>query len=162
MQTTHSTDRLTLAPLVLTDHGFMLELVNSPGWLRYIGDRHVTSKEEAISYVERLISMPNLTYWVVRLKENDMPIGVISFIKRTYLDHFDIGFAMLPAYARNGYAYESASGVLAIVRQTPQHATVLATAMPDNANSIRLLTKLGFQFQKEIEVNHETLHVYST
>jgi RimJ/RimL family protein N-acetyltransferase len=105
--------------------------------------------------------MQNLYYWVVCLKDNLAPIGIITFMKRTYLDHFDIGFAFLPQYNGKGYAYEAAKEVLSIVSEMPEHSIVLATTLPDNISSIRLLTKLGLCFVREIEVGSEKLYVYS-
>jgi hypothetical protein len=37
----------------------------------------------------------------------------------------------------------------------------MATTVPDNLSSIKLLTKLGLHFDKEIEVESEKLRVYS-
>ena len=88
-----TTDRLLIEPLSINDNSFIFELVNTEGWLKFIGDRNVHSKQEAIANIQRIKNTPNLIYWVVRLKDNHVPIGIISFLKRSYLEHFDIGFA---------------------------------------------------------------------
>lgn len=162
MLTTINTDRLTLEKLTTDDCQFMVELLNSRGWLDFIGNRNVRSKEEAIAYIERIINTPDLTYWVVRVSDSDTPIGIISFMKRVYLAHFDIGFAFLPAHQGKGYAYEAASDVLTRVSGNPLHTTILATTLPKNSASIQLLTKLGFHFYKTMKVGAEDLYVYAT
>jgi [ribosomal protein S5]-alanine N-acetyltransferase len=160
MQDKISTARLTLQLISTDDHEFIRELVNSKGWLAFIGDRNVHSTEDAIAYINKIISTKDLHYWVVKIKDTDTSVGIISFLKRSYLDHFDIGFAFLPQFHGFGYAYEATKEVLQIVSKNPQHQTVLATTVPNNIKSIELLIKLGLKFEKEVEVEQEKLHVY--
>lgn len=162
MSTKINTDRLTLEKVTVEDHAFILDLVTSEGWLEFIGSRNVHSNEDAIAYIEKINDTPDLTYWVVRIKAVNTPVGIISFLKRTYLEHFDIGFAFLPAYQGNGYAYEAAKEVLTTVGENPDHAIILATTIPGNERSVQLLTKLGFRFYKEMDVDSKKLHVYAT
>ena len=161
MQPTIITSRLNLNIVTEADYDFMMAIVNSKGWLEFIGDRNVHCKEDAIAYIKRILTTANLNYWVVTIKETNLPIGIISFIKRTYLDHFDIGFAFLPQFNGYGYAYEAAKEVLLIATQYPQYDTISATTLPKNVKSITLLNKLGLQFYKAIKVDTDTLHVYS-
>jgi RimJ/RimL family protein N-acetyltransferase len=154
--------RFSLSKINLGDDSFIQQLVNTPGWLQFIGDRNVHSKEDAIAYIEKINGIQNLMYWVVRVKPDAEPVGIISFLKRDYLDHFDIGFAFLPQFCGNGYAYEAAKEVLGIVRRQPEYTTVLATTIPGNVSSIKLLEKLGMYFEKEIHVGEDRLQVFTT
>ena len=119
------------------------------------------SKEDALAYINRILNTQDLFYWVVRLKDGNTPIGIISFLKRNYLEHFDLGFAFLPSFNGAGYAFEAANGILSMVQKNPVFHPILATTIPQNVNSIKLLIKLGFQFEREIEVELESLHNYS-
>jgi [ribosomal protein S5]-alanine N-acetyltransferase len=94
-----ATFRTLITPMNIADHGFIMELVNTEGWIRFIGNRNVTTQKSAIEYLERILENPDITYWVVRLKESSTPIGVVTFIKREYLLHRVIGFAFLPQYS---------------------------------------------------------------
>lgn len=161
MVTKISTDRLLLDVLTINDHAFIQAIVNSKGWLEFIGDRKVHSKEDALGYINKIQGTPNLTYWVVRLKTTDDPIGIISFLKRAYLENFDLGFAFLPEFSGQGYAYEAACEVMATLSQFPEYSPILAITLTGNKNSIRLLTKLGFKLDREIEEGAEKLYVYS-
>ena len=118
------------------------------------------SKQDAIAYIQRIKNTPNLIYWVVRLKDNHVPIGIISFMKRSYLEHFDIGFAFLPEFQGCGYAYEAAEKVLSITSQKAEYSPILATIIPVNTASIKLLNKLGLYLEREIEVENMKLYVY--
>jgi [ribosomal protein S5]-alanine N-acetyltransferase len=155
-----TTDRLLIEPLTITDTSFILELVNTEGWLRFIGDRNVRSEADAETYIQRILQNQNICYWVVKLKDGIEKIGVISYIKRDYLEHKDIGFAFLPQFFNKGYAYEATSGILERVLREDKLTHILATTIPENTSSIRLLEKMGLSFEKEIQVEKDTLHVY--
>ena len=160
MKSEYHTSRLLLTELSLTDAAFIKELVNTPGWIRFIGERNVKTAEEAVQYVQKIINDNTINYWVVRLQAEKIAVGVISFIKRDYLPHHDIGFAFLPQYQGRGYAYEAAAEVLKNVLQDTAHPLVLATTLKDNIDSIRLLEKLGFHVSSEIKVQNEDLLVH--
>ena len=87
-------------------------------------------------------------------------MGIVSFIKRDYLDHHDIGFAFLPQFSNQGFAFEAVNAVLEKLVQDDEHSTILATTIPENIKSITLLLKLGFIFEKQIENDGEKLSVY--
>lgn len=162
IQNTILTDRLILQKINLNDCDFIISLLNSKGWIENIGDRNIHSGDDAIIYINKILATENFIYWVVRIKDENTPVGMISFMKRSYLDNFDIGFAFLPSYLNKGYAYEASKAVLVIVSELPEYNIVLATTKPSNNNSIRLLTKLCFRFEKEIEIENRKLHVYTT
>ena len=155
------TNRLSIEILSIDDHAFVFELLNSNGWIEFIGNRNINSKKDAINYINKILSAENYTYWVVKLKDEKIPIGIISFIKRDYLIYHDLGFAFLPKFMGRGYAYEAAKEVKATIMQNPIYFQLLATTLPHNTSSIQLLKKLGFQFEKQIENENEILHVYS-
>ena len=155
-----TTERLQLTLLREEDHDFVLALLNSEGWLKFIGDRNVHSAEDARDYIQKIKNTADLYYWTVRITVSGQAAGIISFLKRNYLDHFDIGFAFLPAFTGKGYAYEAAEKVLSAVRK--DHSPVLATTLPGNQSSIQLLKRLGMHFKEEIRNKGISLLVYST
>jgi RimJ/RimL family protein N-acetyltransferase len=146
------TERLVLRRLTADDAAFILELLNDPAFLRYIGDKGVRSHADACRYIE---SGPVASYerhgfglYRVELKDGGEPIGMCGLLKRDYLPDADIGFALLPRYRSQGYAFESASAVLAHARDTLGLMRVLAITTPDNVASIDLLEDLGFRFER--------------
>ena len=145
------TERLILRWLSADDAAFILELVNDPGWLRFIGDRGVRTLEDARGYI---LNGPVAMYhregfglYLVELKHSATPIGMCGLIKRPSLEDVDIGFAFLPAFCGQGYAYESASATMAYAQDTLGLQRVVAIVNPDNQRSIGLLTKLGMSFE---------------
>lgn len=156
---TFSTNRLILHQLSLEETDFIFDLLNTPGWIKFIGDRNIHNIAAAIAYINKITSNPDIHYWTVRLKDDLTPIGIITFIKRAYLEHHDIGFAFLPRYANQGYAFEAASVVLRSLLN--DHATILATTFKNNTSSIKLLEKLGLKFSREIQEENDHLQVYA-
>jgi len=162
MKNTYVTARLHLQPMSVADAAFIYALVNTEGWIKYIGNRNVTSVEDADSYIRKILNNSNVTYWVVRSKNEQTPMGIITFIKREYLSYPDIGFAFLPLYSGKGYAYEAAKTILDEAITADGNLRVLATTVPDNTRSIQLLWQLGLRLEEEILHEGEKLLVYAT
>lgn len=156
-----SSERLHLIELSNNDHDFIFELVNSPGWLSFIGDRNVKSGNDALTYIEKIIANPDVQYWTVRLKDEDKPIGIITLIKRQYLDHYDIGFAFLESYRGKGYPAEATKAVLHALPVNLLSDKILAITIEANIRSTKLLEKLNFVFEKTIEVDNKILRQYA-
>jgi RimJ/RimL family protein N-acetyltransferase len=158
---------LNLREFTLDDTQFVIELLNSPQWLQFIGDRQVKTREQAINYLQ---NGPINSYWqhgfglsVVEKKDNQMAIGMCGLIKRDTLENPDIGFAFLPDFFGKGYAFEIASALLLYAKETLLIPSIWAITLPDNARSIRLLEKLGFSFVKTFTFpdSQQELRLYS-
>ena len=150
MQPDYKTARLLLRVIKTDDAAFIFELLNTAGWIKFIGDRNVRTSEDAANYIQKILTNPAISYRVVTLQEDETAIGVVTFIKRDYLDHHDIGFAFLPACNKQGYAFEATKEVLNGLLSSGEYSIILATTIPENISSIQLLKKLGFSFSKEI------------
>lgn len=155
-----TTQRLTLQLIQPEDNLFVLEILNSPGWIQFIGDRKVRNSDDAAAYINKIMSTPDLYYWVAKITNTQQPIGIISYIKRNYLDDYDLGFALLPQFQSQGYAFEAANTILQAAKNNDPTAKILATLLPTNTSSINLLTRLGFNFEKPMDVDGELLHIY--
>lgn len=161
------TPRLTLRHVSEDDAEFIFELVNDPDWLRYIGDRGVRNLEDAKNYVRKgpAESYARLGFglFLVELKADGSPIGLCGLLKRDFLPDPDLGFAVLPRFRGQGYTHEAALGVLEQGQQAFGFERFLAITSLDNEISGRLLEKLGFRFEREIEMpsGGERLKLYS-
>jgi RimJ/RimL family protein N-acetyltransferase len=154
MNTIIQTQRLGLREFTLNDTPFIIELLNSPGWLRFIGDRNVKTEEQAKSYLEK---GPIKSYLengfglcLVERKEDNLPVGMCGIIKRENLENPDIGFAFLPDYTGKGYAYEIASATMIYAKDKLKINNVYAITVSENEKSIKLLEKIGLKFIKKI------------
>ncbi len=161
------TERLTLRQFELEDAKFIIELVNSPGWLEFIGDRNIRTEEAAVSYLR---NGPIKSYrengfglWMVEMKDRT-PIGMCGILKRDNLENPDIGFAFLPEFMEMGYAFEIASATINYAKDKLNLKTICAITAPANEKSIRLLEKTGLTFIKTIfaPTDNEELLLFST
>jgi len=155
-----NTKRLKLDLISVKDCDFIIELVNTEGWISYIGNRNIRTRTKAKTYIENFKSDKNTIVRIIKLKETNISIGIITILKRDYLEYCDIGFALLPEYSNQGFAFEAAEAVINIIKESSAHKYIQATTVPDNLSSIKLLKKLAFKFEKKIEVEKKTLNVY--
>jgi RimJ/RimL family protein N-acetyltransferase len=142
------TRRLRLRRLCEDDHAFLIDLLNQPSFVRFIGDRGVRTAEQAKRYVR---DGPAASYerhgfglLCVELKRGGTPIGICGLLRRDVLEDPDVGFAFLPDHWGRGYAREAAQAVLDAARERLGLERVAAITSLDNAASIRLLEALGF------------------
>ncbi len=157
------TDRLVLRHLTLNDAPFIVELVNEPSFLRFIGDRGVKTLQDARQYLlkgpiasyERFGFGLNLTF----LKETGDPIGMCGLLKRDTLPDVDAGFAFLPGHWRKGYAFESGSAVVAHGRSAFSLKRIVAITSPDNVASIGVLEKMGLKFEALVRLGDDAREV---
>lgn len=160
-----STERTRIRKFNLDDAEFIVKLLNSPGWLKYIGDRNVNNTEAAKNY---LANGPLLSYtkygfgpYLVELKNSCEPIGMCSLIKRDGLKDVDIGFAFLDAFAQKGFAYEASQALLSFAFNQLKLKRIVAITMASNPASILLIQKLGLRFDNTVRFpgdSEELLH----
>lgn len=168
MQIILETERLFLREFTTEDTDFVIHLVNTPGWLAYVGDRNIKTKTEAETY---LLKGPIESYakngfglCLVALKGTQTAIGMCGIIRRNDLDTPDIGFAFLPEYMGKGYAYESAKATLQHAHDVLKLPKISAITVAENNKSIRLIEKLGLRFEKRfyIPTDREELMLFGT
>jgi ribosomal-protein-alanine N-acetyltransferase len=148
------TPRLTLREFTLDDANFALELLNEPGFLRFIGDKGVRTSGDAKQYLEKgpLDSYRRNGFGLYAVGVRDSgaaaPIGMCGLVRREGLDDPDIGFAFLARHGGRGYAVESAAAVLEHGTRTLALPRIVAITSPDNWGSIRVLEKIGLKFDR--------------
>lgn len=143
------TSRLQLRPLVEHDCPFLVRLLNDPGWLRFIGDRGVRSRDDALRYLEEgpwaSYSDHGFGLLAVTLRDGGDPVGICGLVQRGDLEHPDLGFAFLEAAGGQGFATEASRAVIAMAREALRLTTLLAIVDHDHRASLRVLDKLGFR-----------------
>lgn len=157
------TERLILRRLTTDDAGFILELLNQPSFLRHIGDKGVRNIDDAVRYIETgpLASYERFGFglYLVELNTTGAPIGLCGLLKRDTLPDVDVGFAFLPAFWSQGYAFESASAVMTYGRGVVGLRRIVAITSPDNHASISLLEKIGLRFERMIKLSEDQSEV---
>ena len=141
--------------MTLADAPFILELVNSPSWIRFIGDRNVHDLDTAERYLTdgflKYYATPGYSYYLVETKDEE-PIGICGFLRKSYLDHEDLGFAFDERYQGQGFGYEVGRPMMAYGVNRFGFRVLDAVTNEDNAASIGLLRKLGFRSAGAVDV----------
>ncbi len=157
------TERLTLRRLDLGDAEFILGLLNDPAFLRFIGDKKVRTLEDARDYLTQgpLASYQRFGFglYLTERREDRVPMGICGLLKREALKDVDVGFAFLPPFRSKGYAFESASAVMAYGRDVLGLTRIVAICSPENDASIRLLEKLGLTFESMVRLSEDSPEV---
>lgn len=151
--------RLNLRELNVQDASFILQLLNEPAFLRFIGDKGVRTLADAGEYI---LKGPVDSYhrhgfglYLAALRQCATPIGICGLVKRETLADVDIGFAFLQAHWSQGYATESAAAVLAHGRQRLGIKRIVAITAPENTASIAVVERIGLAFQGWVKLTDD-------
>ena len=153
------TERLSIREFNENDREFIFKLLNSAGWLKFIGDRNIKTLEDARHYI---VNGPLFSYhkfgfgpYLVELSDTKQPIGMCSLIKRDALEDIDLGFAFLNEYTGKGYAHEASEALLKYAKNNLGIKKLVAITNTTNTSSIKLLKEMGFTSQSTIKMPNE-------
>jgi [ribosomal protein S5]-alanine N-acetyltransferase len=163
MEIVIETERLILRKFTIDDASFMLKLLNTPSWLRFIGDRNVHSVEEAKQFLLngylKSYETHGFGFYVTVEKATQNPIGMCGLVKRNTLEDVDIGFAFMPDFVGKGYGFEAASATLKYAENVLKLEKVIAIVDPENVVSIALIRKIGLQFEKMVRLSVDDIEL---
>ncbi|MBC08178.1 GNAT family N-acetyltransferase [Thalassospira sp.] len=160
------TERTILREANHDDAPFILQLLNEPGWLRFIGDRDVHDLAAARNYIDQRFreNYQKLGFGmcVAIEKYSQSPIGLIGFVKRDTLDAPDIGYSVSEVHQGKGYAFEVGSALIKHGWNAYGFEKIYGYCLPDNVASVRMLEKLGLTYLRDQDVNQtgEMCRVY--
>lgn len=142
-----ATERLILKPTSEDDASFIFELLNTPKWIKYIGNRNVHSIAEAKLYIQNRMRtqferLGYSNYTIIR-KSDFQKIGTCGLYDRAGINGIDIGFALLPEFEKLGYAYEATTKLKDTAFNLFGINVLYAITTNDNYSSQQLLEKLG-------------------
>ena len=162
------TPRLTLRWMNLRDASFIRDLLNSPGWIRFVGNRNIDTLEKAEDFLNTII-IPSYEkfgfgFYLLQRKQDNESLGICGLVKREGLDDVDLGYALLPQYEGQGYALEAAQATLEYGFSAHGLERIVAISTPDNKASLSLLNKLGMVYQKKVRLADDDIDLvlYST
>ena len=159
-----ATERLEIRPTGVEDAQFIFELMNTPKWIQYIGDRQIRTVKDAENYIKNNM-IPQLerlgysNYTVIR-KTDNVKIGTCGLYDREGLEGIDLGFAFLPENEGKGYALEASQALVDTAKKQFEIGYLSAITVPDNRASQKLLEKLGFEFFETKQLKGSELFVY--
>jgi RimJ/RimL family protein N-acetyltransferase len=150
------TERLRLRKVTAEDADFLLELLNEPGFIRYVADRGLRTTADAERYIAEKITpsyaQNGFGFYVVELKTTKTPVGMCGLIKRETLEDVDIGYSYFERFWGQGYATEAGAAVMDYGRRVFSLARIVGITAPDNLSSIKVLERLGLRFERMIQL----------
>lgn len=160
------TERLVLRRMTADDAPFILELLNEPSFLEFIGDKKVRTVEDAAAYIENgpvaMYARVGHGMWLALRKEDGAPIGMCGLIKRDTLPDVDVGYALVPRFWGMGYANEAVAATLAYGRGTMGMGRIVAITSLHNDASRRVLERCGFRLEGTIVQGEEELNLFAS
>ncbi|WP_338357180.1 GNAT family N-acetyltransferase [Yeosuana marina] len=149
------TERLLISKFSLDDAPFFLKLVNTPNWIKYIGDRNLKTIQDAENYLTngtlKSYKDHGFGFYKLQEKQQQKTIGTCGLIKREQLNDVDLGFAFLPEFEGKGFGYEASIAMLKLAKEEFSLKKLVAITLPANTNSKKLLEKLGFTYEKRVK-----------
>ena len=143
------TERLWIRPTTIHDSEFILELMNTPKWIEFIGDRNLHTVKDAEQYIKnkmlpRLERLGFSNYTLIR-KLDEVKVGCCGLYDREGVEGVDIGFAFLPAFENQGYGFESANRLIQAAKNDFGLKAVSAITSKNNFASQKLIEKLNLK-----------------
>lgn len=145
------TERLLIRPTLEQDAELIYQLMNTPKFIKYVGDREINSIEDAKKYIQVKI-LPQLhtlgySSYSLITKVGSEKIGICGLYNRDGMDGIDIGFGLLPKHEGLGYAYEASHRVMKAAFEEFGIKELKAITSKENISSQRLLEKLGLEIE---------------
>ena len=146
------TPRILLRWFTADDAAFIVELLNDPGWKKFIGERGVHNEEDARAWIaDRLIAScwdQGFGLWAMQRTEDGELLGMCGLVQRDFLPGIDVGYALLPRFRGMGYVREAVGACLDYSNEVLGVERVLAITRTGNAASVRVLQSLDFSLER--------------
>jgi len=150
------TARLFLRPYQQTDIDTLHRLWTDPGVRRYLWDDQIIPPQLAAEVVENSLrewATHGLGQWVICLPENDEVMGFCGFRGSEADTPPELLYGLSPTRWGQGLATEAARTVLTYAFNLLGVAQVWAATDPPNVASIRVMERLGMQFDRRGPLN---------
>jgi ribosomal-protein-alanine N-acetyltransferase len=156
---TTETQRLVLAKASWRDALFVFRLIGNETVRRYLGG--AVPVRRRLSVVRSYLDVgPSELVWIVKIRKNASPVGLISVTKHKDGQEFELSYQFHPNARGRGYAFEAASAALRFVREERGLLRLIAETQVANVASCRLLERLGMSEQQRLMRYGEEQAIY--
>jgi len=154
------TRRLIIRKFKPTDLAGLIDMFTDPEVMRYIGPRRPMTEDEIRDWLLDVLHRQNseLTRYAVALKTTDELMGVAGLRDEDRAK--DFGYYFRRSYWGKGYAQEACSAMIDHIETSLQIEDYQIFIADENANSIRMIKKLGMQSVKNITKSCEQGSLY--
>lgn len=145
------TERLLLRKITLDDKEHLFKLHSDPDVQMYTGEPVVKSIEEIEKAIQtRMEDYEKYGYgrWATFLKDEMQFVGWAGLAYLPEFDEIDLGYRFLPEFWGLGLATEASHAILTYGFEKLKLKKIIAIAMKEHKASIRVMEKVGMQFDK--------------
>lgn len=151
MKALMETERLIIREKTLADKEELFKLHSDLEVQKYTGESIVESIEVIEEAIKRRVK-DYKTYgygrWVLEDKKSKRFIGWAGLLYLPEFDKIDIGYRLNQEFWGKGYATEASKAILEYGFNTLKLDLIIAIALPENKASIRIMQKIGMEFDK--------------
>lgn len=153
------TERLDLRPPVAEDIGFVLERMNTPAIIRFLGGEALSEAKVRENHASDIAAFAKGEWrrWMIVLRATGERVGRCALLKlrseaapAQAQGKPEIGWTLAEPYWGKGYASEAARVVLRFAFDTLGLPEVFAQTSDSNQPSTRLIKRLGFAARPEL------------
>ena len=155
-------DRLILRSWTDADRHPFAELSQDSEAMRYLTP--LPTRQDADAWIDRQIAHQaahGFCFWAVALRSDGRFVGSVGLLRVGYQAHFtpavEIGWRLAEAFWRQGYAVEAARASLRFGFATLELPEIVANAGVTNANSRRVMERLGMTRNAADDFDHPRL-----
>lgn len=153
------TEQLLLRSVQSCDAAFLHEILASPQVRKYLGGPVAKAQHEA-RFQSYLRGARGIGIWVVVLKAENAPCGLIVLNPHREHDAYEISYEFHPSHWGKGYATQAVNKVVEHAFTDIKLTCIVAETQSANKASIRLLISLNFQEMKRLERFGEEQVIY--
>jgi ribosomal-protein-alanine N-acetyltransferase len=162
------TKRLLIREVCEEDENGMFELDSDPEVHKYLGNKPITTMEEAraiIQFLRRQYHENGIGRWAVIEKGSNNFIGwtglkLITEEINNHCNYYDMGYRFIQKYWGRGYATETARATLNYGFNTLKVNEIFAIANIKNEASNNILKKVGLQLIQTFDYKSEEHNWY--
>ena len=145
------TPRMELRPFAESDIEGIVELLADRETTRFIGS--IKSPQVAADSVRNMRDAFAARGWgtlAVLLRGKNDCLGYCGVRPLPHTAEMELAFALRRAYWNQGYCTEAAAASIDAAFNSLGVKSIVATVYPENKSSLRVLEKLGMQFESEV------------
>ena len=145
------TKRLILREMVMGDASDIMRLHSDHEVQKYTEEPVFTSLAEAYDKIEEKrneYKSEGFGRWITFLKDEMQFVGWAGLSYLPEFDEIDLGYRFLPEYWGAGIATEASRSILTYGFDQLKIKKIIAIALKENEASIRIMQKIGMQFDK--------------
>lgn len=154
------TIRCSLSQVKQTDYKDIKELFQNKKVREFLGGiRTETSIEE--TFIEMLNSVNDSKYWIIRDKESNEFMGLVSLGPHHNGEDVEISYQLIPKWWGKGYATEVINRVIKFAFEVLDINKIVAETQTVNTRSKKLLERVGMELVTTYQRFNEDQSLYA-